>query len=51
MQGEVDYPSMSLDNDGSNSMKEENPSWAEQRVPTNNPDSLQFPRRNKAFKI
>ena len=51
MQGEVDYPSMSLDNDGSNSMKEENPSWAEQRVPTNNPDSLQFPDVTKPSKF
>ena len=51
MQGEVDYPSMSLDNDGSNSLKEENPTWAEQRVPTVNPGSLQFPDVTKPSKF
>jgi ssDNA-binding Zn-finger/Zn-ribbon topoisomerase 1 len=51
MQGEVDYPSMSLDNDGSNSLKEENPTWAEHRVPTVNPGSLQFPDVTKPMKF
>ena len=51
MQGEVDYPSMSLDNDDSNSLKEENPTWAEQRVPTVNPGSLQFPDVTKPSKF
>lgn len=40
MEGEIDYPSMSLEGGEGNSLKEQNPSYAEQRVPTNNPDSL-----------
>jgi hypothetical protein len=41
MPGEVDYPTMKLQ--GDNSMKGENPSWSDQKVPTKNPGSLQFP--------
>ena len=41
MPGEVDYPTMKLQ--GENSMKGENPSWSDQKVPTKNPGSLQFP--------
>lgn len=41
MPGEVNYPTMKLQ--GENSMKGENPSWSDQKVPTKNPGSLQFP--------
>ena len=43
MPGEVDYPQFEMENSGSNSLKGDNPSWAEQKVPTKNPSSLQFP--------
>jgi ssDNA-binding Zn-finger/Zn-ribbon topoisomerase 1 len=51
MEGEIDYPSMSFEGGEGNSLKEQNPSWAEQRVPTNNPDSLQFPDVTKPMKF
>ncbi len=51
MEGEIDYPSMSLEGGEGNSLKEQNPSYAEQRVPTNNPDSLQFPDVTKPMKF
>ena len=51
MEGEVDYPSMSLEGSEGNSLKEQNPTWAEQRVPTNNVDSLQFPDVTKPMKF
>ena len=41
MPGEVDYPKMKLQ--GDNPMKGENPIWSDQKVPTKNPGSLQFP--------
>ena len=43
MPGEVDYPQFEMENSGSNSLKGDNPTWAEQKVPTKNPGSLQFP--------
>ncbi len=49
MPGEVDYPTMKLQ--GENSMKGDNPTWAEQKVPTVNPDSLQFPDVTKPSKL
>ena len=49
MPGEVDYPTMKLQ--GENSMKGDNPSWADQKVPTVNPDSLQFPDVTKPSKF
>lgn len=51
MPGEVDYPSMSLDSSEGNSLKDQNPSFAEQKVPTNNPGSLQFPDVTKPSKF
>jgi hypothetical protein len=51
MKGEVDYPSMSLDASEGNSLKEQNPSYADSKVPTNNPDSLQFPGITKPTKF
>jgi hypothetical protein len=51
MEGEIDYPSMSFEGGEGNSLREQNPSWAEQRVPTNNPDSLQFPDVTKPMKF
>lgn len=51
MPGSVDYPSMSLENDGGNSLKEQNPTWNESRIPTNNPGSLQFPDITKPMKL
>lgn len=51
MEGEVDYPSMTMESSEGNSLKEQNPSWAEQKVPTNNADSLQFPDVTKPMKF
>ena len=51
MEGEVDYPSMAMEGSEGNSLKEQNPTWAEQRVPTNNADSLQFPDVTKPMKF
>ena len=51
MPGEVDYPSMTMEGSEGNSLKEQNPSFAEQKVPTNNPDSLQFPDVTKPSKF
>jgi len=49
MKGEIEYPSMIMP--GENSQKEENPTWADQHVPTNNPTSLQFPTVTKPSKL
>ena len=49
--GEVDYPQFEMENSGSNSLKGDNPTWAEQKVPTNNPGSLQFPDVTKPTKF
>lgn len=43
MSGQVEYPSMTMQGSEGNSLKEQNPTWAEQKVPTMNPGSLQFP--------
>ena len=43
MSGQVEYPSMTMQGSESNSLKGQNPTWAEQKVPTMNPGSLQFP--------
>ena len=51
MPGSVDYPTMSLENDGGNSLKEQNPTYNESRIPTNNPGSLQFPDVTKPMKL
>ncbi len=51
MEGEIDYPTMSMEGSEGNSLKEENPSWAEQKVPTVNADSLQFPDVTKPMKF
>ena len=51
MPGSVDYPSMSLENDGGNSLKEQNPTYNESRIPTNMPGSLQFPDVTKPMKL
>jgi hypothetical protein len=39
MTGEVEYPSMTMQSSEGNSLKEQNPTWAEQKVPTMNPGS------------
>ena len=46
--GEVDYPTMTMQSSEGNSLKDENPTYAEQKVPTTNPGSLQFPDVTKA---
>jgi len=51
MKGEVDYPVMTMEGSEGNSLKEQNPTWAEQNVPTNNPGSLQFPTVTKPSKF
>jgi len=51
MEGEVDYPSMTMEGSEGNSLKEQNPTWADQKVPTNNADSLQFPDVTKPMKF
>jgi len=51
MPGEVEYPSMTLEGSDGNSLKEQNPSFADQKVPTNIPDSLQFPDITKPSKF
>jgi hypothetical protein len=43
MSGQVEYPSMTMQGSEGNSLKEQNPTWADQKVPTMNPGSLQFP--------
>jgi len=39
--GEVKYPSMTMENSGSNSLKEQNPTWAEQKLFTHSTDKIQ----------
>jgi hypothetical protein len=51
MTGEVEYPSMTMQSSEGNSLKEQNPTWAEQKVPTMNPGSLQFPSVTKPGKF
>jgi hypothetical protein len=51
MPGEVDYPQFEMENSGGNSLKGDNPTWAEQKVPTVNPGSLQFPDVTKPTKF
>jgi hypothetical protein len=51
MKGEIEYPSMTMEGSEGNSLKEQNPTWAEQKVPTMNPDSLQFPSVTKPGKF
>jgi len=51
MPGEKEYPSMTLEGSEGNSLKEQNPSFADAKVPTNMPDSLQFPDVYKPSKF
>ncbi len=51
MKGEVEYPTMTMESSDGNSLKEENPTWAEQKVPTMNPGSLEFPSVTKPMKF
>ena len=51
MKGEVEYPSMTMEGGEGNSLKEQNPTWAEQKVPTMNPGSLEFPSVTKPSKF
>jgi len=51
MKGEVEYPVMTMEGSEGNSLKEQNPTWAEQKVPTMNPGSLQFPTVTKPGKF
>jgi hypothetical protein len=51
MPGEVDYPQFEMENSGGNSLKGDNPTWADQKVPTVNPGSLQFPDVTKPSKF
>ena len=51
MKGEIEYPSMTMESSEGNSLKEQNPTWAEQKVPTMNPGSLEFPSVTKPSKF
>ena len=51
MTGEVEYPVMTMESSEGNSLKEQNPTWAEQKVPTMNPGSLEFPSVTKPSKF
>ena len=51
MKGEVEYPVMTMEGSEGNSLKEQNPTWAEQNVPTMNPGSLEFPSVTKPSKF
>jgi len=51
MKGEVEYPVMTMEGSEGNSLKEQNPTWAEQHVPTMNPGSLEFPSVTKPSKF
>ena len=51
MDGEVEYPSMTMQGSEGNSLKEQNPTWADQKVPTMNPGSLEFPSVTKPSKF
>ena len=51
MKGEVEYPTMTMPSSEGNSLKEQNPTWAEQKVPTMNPGSLEFPSVTKPSKF
>ena len=49
MPGEMDYPTLKLQ--GENSLRADNPDFADQFVPTNNPSSLQMPDVTKPSKM
>jgi len=51
MKGEIEYPTMTMESSEGNSLKEQNPTWAEQKVPTMNPGSLEFPSVTKPSKF
>ena len=51
MKGEVEYPSMTMEGSEGNSLKDQNPTWADQKVPTMNPGSLEFPSVTKPSKF
>jgi len=51
MKGEIEYPTMTMQGSEGNSLKEQNPTWAEQKVPTMNPGSLEFPSVTKPSKF
>ena len=51
MKGEIEYPTMTMEGSEGNSLKEQNPTWAEQKVPTMNPGSLEFPSVTKPSKL
>jgi hypothetical protein len=50
-EGEIDYPVMVMEGSEGNSLKEQNPSWADQHVPTMNPESIQQPEYTKPSKF
>ena len=51
MKGEIEYPTMTMQGSEGNSLKEQNPTWAEQNIPTLNPGSLEFPSVTKPSKF
>jgi Zn ribbon nucleic-acid-binding protein len=51
LDGEKPYPTMTLENSGSNSLKEQNPEWAEQKLFTNKMDEIQLKSNFKPFTL
>ncbi len=48
--GEDKYPSMTLENSDGNSLRDQNPQFAKQDIPTNNPENLQLQSAYNATK-
>lgn len=51
LDGEKPYPTMTMENSGSNSLKEQNPDWAEQKLFTNKMDEIQLKSNFKSFTL
>lgn len=51
MKGEDRYEGMTLDDSGGNSLREQNPTFADLPVPTKNPENLQLKDNYKTFKF
>ena len=51
LDGEKPYPTMTMENSGSNSLKEQNPDWAEQKLFTNKMDEVQLKSNFKSFTL
>jgi len=50
-QGELEYPVMTMEGSEGNSLKDQNPTWADQPVPTMNPDHIQQPEYTNPSKF